>query len=82
MIGGERIIKLLGQPHLADYLRFFRNRVVDGDAISPRVLAAEWKKANDIYYALLTEQAGIAETIEDVATAFRTHRYCGRACIS
>lgn len=66
MIGGERIIKLLGQPHLADYLRFFRNRVVDGDAVSPRALAAEWKQANDIYYALLTEQAGIAETIEDV----------------
>lgn len=63
---GERIVKLLGQPHLADYLRFFQNRVIGGETVSPRVLAAEWRQANDIYYALLTEQAGIAETIEDL----------------
>ncbi|WP_446325404.1 hypothetical protein [Blastomonas sp. CACIA14H2] len=63
---GERIVKLLGQPHLADYLRFFASRVIDGETISPKALAAEWRKANDRYYALLTEQAGVAETIEDL----------------
>ncbi|WP_116970151.1 hypothetical protein [Blastomonas sp. UPD001] len=63
---GERIVKLLGQPHLADYLRFFASRVIDGETIPPKVLAAEWRKANDRYYALLTEQAGVAETIEDL----------------
>lgn len=63
---GERIVKLLGQPHLADYLRFFQNRVIGGETASPRALAAEWRRANDIYYALLTEQAGLAETIEDL----------------
>jgi len=64
--GGERIVKLLGQPHLADYLRFFRNRVIDGDTVAPRIVAAEWRQANDIYYALLTDEAGIADTIDDL----------------
>ena len=61
----ERIVKLLGQPHLADYLCFFRSRVVDGEDASPRALADEWKRANDIYFRLLTDEAGVAETIED-----------------
>lgn len=63
---GERIVKLLGQPHLEDYLRFFRSRVIDGEAIPPRLLAAQWRQANDIYYRLLTDEAGIADSIEDL----------------
>lgn len=64
-VGAERIVKLLGQPHLSDYLRFFRSRVVDGETVPPRELADEWRRANDIYYELLTQEADIAATIED-----------------
>lgn len=55
---------LLGQPHLSDYLDFVATKVVGGERLSPRRLAAEWRAANDIFAELETKEAGIAETAE------------------
>ena len=57
----ERLVWLLGQPHLSDYLNFVRDKVVDGDKLSPRALADEWRRANDLYYDLEESEAGIAD---------------------
>jgi hypothetical protein len=59
---GEDLIWLLGQPHLSAYLDFVRTNVVGGDLISPRSLADEWRIANDRFYDLETEEAGLADT--------------------
>jgi hypothetical protein len=60
----EELVWLLGQPHLSDYLDFVREKVVGGDAMSPRALADEWRAANDHYHALEVGEAGIADTAE------------------
>jgi hypothetical protein len=57
----EELIWLLGQPHLQNYLDFVRDKVVGGAAISPRLLADEWRAANDHYYTLEQEEAGLAD---------------------
>ena len=58
---GEDLVWLLGQPHLQDYLSFVRDKVIGGEAISPRLLADEWRSANDLYYELEQEEAGLAD---------------------
>lgn len=66
--GDERafteLLWLLGQPHLGDYLDFVANKVPGGRDIDARSLAAEWRAANDLYYALEQKEAGIADSIE------------------
>jgi hypothetical protein len=57
----EELVWLLGQPHLTDYLDFVREKVVGGDKVSPRVLADEWRAANDLFHDLELEEAGIAD---------------------
>ena len=57
------LVWLLGQPHLHDFLAFYESKVVDGDKADARVLAAEWRAANDLYYQLEQDEAGIADTI-------------------
>lgn len=78
----DRLIWLLGQPHLAEYLSFVKERVIGGDAISPRVLADEWRTANDVYYDLEQREAGDADrmktrplpkALESLATTLRSH---------
>ena len=64
---GEWLVWLLGQPHLSDYLSFVRDKVVDGDQISPRILADEWRAANDLYYDLEQDEAGAADGAECLA---------------
>jgi hypothetical protein len=54
---------LLGQPHLSDYLEFVREQVAGGTRMCPRALADEWRAANDLYFRLEEEEAGIADTI-------------------
>lgn len=54
---------LLGQPHLSDYLEFVKEQAVGGASMCPRTLADEWRTANDLYYDLEEEEAGIADTI-------------------
>ncbi len=61
---GHPLIWLLGQPHLGDYLSFVETRVIDGAAIDKRLLANEWRAANDVYAELEGSEAGIADTIE------------------
>ena len=61
---GEWLVWLLGQPHLSDYLSFVRDKVIGGDAISPRLLADEWRQANDLYYELEQTEAGAADGAE------------------
>lgn len=58
---GEELVWLLGQPHLQDYLNFVRDKVVGGEALSPRALADEWRAANDLYYELERSEAGAAD---------------------
>jgi hypothetical protein len=60
----EELVWLLGQPHLSDYLDFVRDKVVGGDAIDPRMLADEWRAANDHFHALELSEAGIADTAQ------------------
>ena len=60
----EELVWLLGQPHLADYLEFVREKVVGGEAIDARRLADEWREANDYYHVLEENEAGIADTAE------------------
>ena len=55
---------LLGQPHLRDYLAIHETRVIDGDKCDARALTAEWRAANDLYYELERDEAGIADTID------------------
>jgi hypothetical protein len=58
------MVWLLGQPQLRDYLRFCETKVIDGDRLDPRALAADWRAANDLFYDLEQHEAGIADTIE------------------
>src|ERR687889_156239 len=57
-------IWLLGQPQLKDYLSFVRKSVVGGAEIEPRLLADEWREANDYYYELEVGEAADCERIE------------------
>jgi hypothetical protein len=59
-----RLIWLLGQPHLSDYLHFVAKKVVGGRDQDPLALTAEWRAANDIYYELEQAETGIAESID------------------
>ena len=59
-----RLIWLLGQPHLSDYLNFVAKKVVGGRDRDPLALTMEWRAANDLYYELEHAEAGLAETID------------------
>jgi hypothetical protein len=63
----ESLVWLLGQPHLQDYLAFVRDKVIGGEAISPRLLADEWREANDLYYELEEKEAGLADGADCLA---------------
>jgi hypothetical protein len=41
-----------------------RDKVVGGAELSPRLLADEWRSANDYYYELEVSEAGIADQVE------------------
>ncbi|HYJ30510.1 MAG TPA: hypothetical protein VEW25_09240 [Allosphingosinicella sp.] len=82
------MVWLLGQPHLADFLDFVREKVVGGAAIPPKRLADEWRAANDHYYDLEKSEAGAADGIESLplppemrplARRLRANRYFRRA---
>lgn len=60
----QRLIWLLGQPQLGDYLSFVETKVVDGHLLDQRSLTDEWRAANDVYYDLERTEAGIAESIK------------------
>ena len=55
---------LLGQPALTDYLDYVRRAVVGGEAMDRRALIDAWRAANDVYHALETEEAGLADEVE------------------
>ncbi|RXF73734.1 hypothetical protein [Hansschlegelia zhihuaiae] len=64
-LGGlELRARLLGQPHLEDYITFVQTRTVGGERADVRALADEWREANDHYYELERTEAGIADDIE------------------
>ena len=60
----SELVWLLGQPQLSHYLDFVERKVVGGDKMDLRALGAEWREANDLYYDLEQQEAGIADTIE------------------
>jgi hypothetical protein len=57
------MVWLRGQPHLEDYLAFYRKKVIGGDKVDQRMLTARWREANDLYHQLEEEEGGIADTI-------------------
>lgn len=59
----QRRVRLLGQPHLTDYIDFVREKTVDGAHADVRALADEWRAANDHYYALEQSEAGLADRV-------------------
>ncbi|MEA3060780.1 MAG: hypothetical protein QOJ94_561 [Sphingomonadales bacterium] len=63
-IAHEELVWLLGQPHLTDYLDFVKEKVVGGDKVVPRVLADEWRAANDLFHELEQTEAGIADAAD------------------
>lgn len=56
--------RLLGQPHLEDYIAFVQEKTVGGATANVRALADEWRDANDHYYELEEREAGFADEIE------------------
>jgi hypothetical protein len=62
--GIRQEVWLLGQPSLNRFLKFVRDNVVGGDALDPRGLADEWRRANDHYHQLEEAEAGIADGVE------------------
>ena len=57
-------VLLIGQPPLQKYLRFVRDKVVNGAEFDRRVLAGEWRRANEYYQELEESETGIADDIE------------------
>jgi hypothetical protein len=55
---------MLGQPGLDDYLSFVRNQPIGGRQLDRRYLVDEWRVANDHFYDLEVNEAGIADQIE------------------
>lgn len=57
----QRELWLRGQPPLGRYVEYVED-LATGDKVAARQRAAtEWREANDTYYALETEEAGIAD---------------------
>ena len=52
---------LLGQPSLRKYLDFVDEMVIDGKLQSRIALADQWRAANDYYYELEKQEAGLAD---------------------
>ncbi len=58
------LVWMLGQPHLEDFLRFVKTKVVGGGEMCPRWLTDQWRAANDRYYDLEKTEAGAADGAE------------------
>lgn len=58
------LVWLLGQPHLHDFLRFVKTKVVGGSRMCPRQLTDQWRAANDLYYDLEKSEAGAVDSGE------------------
>ncbi|HYD14650.1 MAG TPA: hypothetical protein VEC11_17515 [Allosphingosinicella sp.] len=58
---GAELVWLLGQPHLGDYLDFVKTKVIGGAELDPRMLADEWRAANDVYAELERSEDGYAD---------------------
>jgi len=52
---------LIGRPPLEEYLGFLTVQTMEGQAADHRVLADEWRSANDHIRELETEEAGLAD---------------------
>ena len=59
----SQTIWLLGQPSLERYLTFVRDQTVDGQHAKRMDLVNEWREANDYYYDLEQNEAGLADEI-------------------
>lgn len=59
----QREIWLLGQPPLQKYLDFLDDIASPGGLTDRKTLIDQWRGANDHYYNLEVEEAGIADTV-------------------
>lgn len=57
----SEITWLLGQPSLEDYLSFVKDKTVGGDDVAAKLLADEWRAANDVYFELEKTESGAAD---------------------
>lgn len=57
----DRQVRLLGQPQLREHLDFVAKKVVGGAELDPAAVADAWRAANDHYYTLEKEEAGLAD---------------------
>lgn len=55
---------LLGQPPLERYLNFVRDQTLGGQHLKRSDLVDEWRAANDYYYELEQDEAGLADQID------------------
>jgi len=55
---------LLGQPTLRSHLDFVRDFAAGGENADPKALCDEWREANDYYYELEQNEAGLADGAE------------------
>ncbi len=54
----------MGQPPLSRHLDFIKYSVVDGAEIHPKMVADDWRRANDHYHTLEQTEAGLADSVE------------------
>lgn len=57
----DRQLRLLGQPQLQSHLDFVTKKVVGGADLDRAAVADAWRAANDYYYTLEQEEAGLAD---------------------
>jgi hypothetical protein len=57
----DRQLRLLGQPQLQSHLDFVAKKVVGGAELDRVAVADAWRAANDYYYTLEKEEAGLAD---------------------
>ncbi len=60
---------LLGQPSLGRYIDFVRDQTIGGSQLKRSDLVDEWRQANDYYYELEQNEAGIADSIASLPLA-------------
>jgi len=63
-LGADRRVRLLGQPHLHEYIAFVKEKTVGGERADVRALADEWRAANDHFYELEQSEAGLADEVQ------------------
>jgi hypothetical protein len=60
----DEVVFLTGRPPMSEFLNFVSTQTINGQSSDQRVLANEWRTANDHIHDLETREAGIADGAE------------------